>query len=114
MHDKQKMIASSQVQTRQTIKAIGRTVIETMITAEDDLLDQGGPEALVQYAILTGTVNALGAYVATRLYPEPDQVAVAAHVQAELQHVLHALLQAPPLPTTGGATAGTPQRTRVA
>ena len=94
MDDKREVIELSPVQMREMIKGIGKTVIETVTTAETELVEQGREKELVQLAVLTGALNAIGAYVAVRVYPEADQRDAAEDLQIGLHRAVAALVLA--------------------
>ena len=93
MDDLRKVIELSPVQMRAMIKGIGTTVIETVTTAEKELVEQGHEKDLVLLAAVTGALNAIGGYVAVRVYPEADRRDAAEHLQTGLHRAVAALLR---------------------
>ena len=96
MENMRDMIESSKVQVRQMIREIGVAVFHTVVTAQNALLEEDGDEAFVKFAIMTGALNAIGAYVAEHISDEADRRGATEHFQAGLHKAITALLQARP------------------
>ena len=98
MENMREMIESSKVQVRQMIREIGVAVFHTVVTTQNALLEEeDGDEAFVKFAIMTGALNAIGAYVAEHISDEADRRGATEHFQAGLHKAITALLQARPV-----------------
>jgi len=94
MDDMRKVIELSPVQMRAMIEGIGTAVAVTVLTAENDLVEQGHEKDLVLLAAVTGALNAIGGYVAVRVYPEADRPGTTERLQSGLHRAIAALLRA--------------------
>jgi hypothetical protein len=97
MENMREMFESSKVQVRQMIREIGLAVFHTVVTTQNALLEEDGDEAFVKFAIMTGALNAIGAYVAEHVSAEADRRGATEHFQAGLHKAITALLQARPV-----------------
>ena len=93
MDDMREVIELSPVQMRAMIEGIGTAVAATVLTAENDLVEQGHEKDLVLLAAVTGALNAIGGYVAVRVYPEADRPGTTEHFQTGLHRAVAALLR---------------------
>ena len=94
MENTHTLFDSSHTDLRRMIDGVGKTIVEAVLTTEQDLVAQGREAELVQLAVMMGALNAVGGYAVGRAFPGADSPAVAEHVQAGLQQALATLLQA--------------------
>ena len=94
MDNTYEMIEPLQVQVREMITGIGTAVAVTVLTAENDLVEQGHGKDLVLLAAVTGALNAIGGYMAVRVYPEADRPGTTERLQSGLHRAIAALLRA--------------------
>ena len=93
MDNTYEMIEPLQVQVREMITGIGTAVAVTVLTAENDLVEQGHEKDLVLLAAVTGALNAIGGYMAVRV-SEADRPGTTEYFQTGLHRAMAALLRA--------------------